>query len=240
MISKHVVELLPAYALGILDSDENNLVESHLSICKSCRAELALYAGVVDSLPLGMVEAQPPPELKNLLMTRIQNNQPNNLRSRQPSWWKKSYLVLQHSAPIWGMLSLIAVLILLISNFVFWQRLNELEASSQKTMTTIELDGTEFSPDSTGLLVISMDGSHGVVVVDDLPVLDDSQQYQLWLIKDGQRTSGGVFSVDESGYGIKYISSPEPLNSYPSFGITIEPTGGSPNPTGEKVLGGEL
>ncbi|RJQ80137.1 MAG: anti-sigma factor [Desulfobacteraceae bacterium] len=32
--------------------------------------------------------------------------------------------------------------------------------------------------------------------------------------------------------------SPRPLNSYRTFGITIEPRGGSPGPTGSKVLGG--
>jgi anti-sigma-K factor RskA len=32
----------------------------------------------------------------------------------------------------------------------------------------------------------------------------------------------------------------EPLLKFQAFGITVEPTGGSPGPTGEKVMGGEL
>jgi anti-sigma-K factor RskA len=62
----------------------------------------------------------------------------------------------------------------------------------------------------------------------------------LWLIQDGQRTSGGVFSVSDEGYGSLWISSPEPLATYSAFGITIEPAGGSPGPTGDKVLGSPL
>ncbi len=75
-------------------------------------------------------------------------------------------------------------------------------------------------------------------MVDHLPVLDpDELQYQLWLIQDGQRTSGAVFSVNKYGYGSVWVSSPEPLSSYSDFGISIEPAGGSPGPTGDKVLG---
>ena len=90
------------------------------------------------------------------------------------------------------------------------------------------------------MLVISSDGEHGTLVVDGLPPLDASQQYQLWLIQDGQRTSGGIFSVDGEGYGSLWITSPKPLISYQAVGITVEPAGGSPAPTGERVLGGEL
>jgi anti-sigma-K factor RskA len=71
-------------------------------------------------------------------------------------------------------------------------------------------------------------------------MLGSDQQYQLWLVLDDERTSGGVFSVDYYGYGAMVIHAPRPLNEYTSFGVTVEPAGGSPAPTGEKVLGGEF
>jgi anti-sigma-K factor RskA len=145
------------------------------------------------------------------------------------------------------LISLALILLLGASNLFLWQRLNRVETDYQQisdqyqnTLRTVPLMGTDVKPDAIGLLVISKDGTHGTVVVDRLPVLDETQEYQLWLIKDGQRTSGGVFSVDEDGYGAKWIGSPDPLASYQSFGLTIEPAGGSPAPTGEKVLGGDL
>jgi anti-sigma-K factor RskA len=36
------------------------------------------------------------------------------------------------------------------------------------------------------------------------------------------------------------VSADQPLGSFQSFGITIEPFGGSPQPTGEKILGIDL
>jgi anti-sigma-K factor RskA len=107
-------------------------------------------------------------------------------------------------------------------------------------MRVITLTGTASVPGASGLIVASMDGLHGTLVVDNLPVLDKNHAYQLWLIKDGQRTSGGVFSVGPDGYGALWVTAPKPLLDYPNFGVTIEPAGGSPGPTGEKVLGGGL
>ena len=106
-------------------------------------------------------------------------------------------------------------------------------------MQTIALAGTEVAPEAHGLIVVGSDGDEGAVVVEDLPPLDADQQYQLWLIdEDGQRTSGAVFSTDADGYAATMIISPVPLTNYTAFGVTIEPAGGSPGPTGQKVRGG--
>ena len=104
-------------------------------------------------------------------------------------------------------------------------------------MRVIAMVGTGAAPASAGTLVVDSEGEYGTLVVEGLPALDQDHQYQVWLIRDGQRTSGGVFSVSPEGYGALMLSSPEPLSSYPAFGVTIEPEGGSPGPTGDKVLG---
>ena len=143
--------------------------------------------------------------------------------------------------PAWGLVGLVLVLALVASNVMLWRQLNALQASNRATaMRVVALSGTETAPGATGLIVVSLDGRHGTLVVDNLPELDAAHQYQLWLIKDGQRTSGAVFSVGEDGYGSKWVDSPEPLADYTSFGVTVEPEGGSPAPTGEKVLGGNF
>jgi anti-sigma-K factor RskA len=132
------------------------------------------------------------------------------------------------------------ILILAASNLTLWRQVNRLSAAQQTALRTINLTGTDAAPGATGLLVISLNGEHGTLVADDLPELSDQQQYQLWLIdSNGNRTSGGVFSVRD-GYGAVWVRSPQPLAQYVGFGVTIEPSGGSAAPTGEKVLGGEM
>jgi anti-sigma-K factor RskA len=86
-------------------------------------------------------------------------------------------------------------------------------------------------------------GSHynrriGTLIADHLEPLSPDQQYQLWLIENGDRLDGGVFDVGDDGYGSLTVRAPEPLDSY-AFGVTIEPAGGSPGPTGPRVLASE-
>ena len=59
------------------------------------------------------------------------------------------------------------------------------------------------------------------------PVPPPGYQYQAWLILDGKRVSGGVFSVNTDGYGVLQITSDRPLDQYDSLGVTLEPAGGT-------------
>jgi anti-sigma-K factor RskA len=238
----HVIELLPAYAIGCLDKEETDLVDAHLSSCLVCQAELQVYQAISEQLPLAAPMAEPAVSVKQQLFERVES------KSRQPTrgpqavnWLERLKSLGRQIMPLWGLASLVLVLALVTSNLLLWREVNQLHSQAQVAdMRVVSLSGTGAAPGATGLMVISVDGSHGTLVVDRLPVLDESRQYQLWLIKDNQRTSGGVFSVSRSGYASLWVHAPEPLADYPSYGITVEPEGGSPGPTGEKVLGGNL
>ena len=143
--------------------------------------------------------------------------------------------------PVWGAVCLLLIILLTISTVVLWQRVNRLSQAEPATaLQTVNLTGTQMAPYANGLIVISLDGQHGTLVVDRLPALDDDHQYQLWLIENSHRDSGAVFSVSQTGYGSVWVSSPKPLAYYSNFGISVEPAGGSPSPTGNKVLGGSI
>jgi anti-sigma-K factor RskA len=73
-----------------------------------------------------------------------------------------------------------------------------------------------------------------------LPLLEEGKVYQLWLIWDGQRESGGLFEVNEEGEGTLLIQAQRALGEYQAVGVTVEPTGGSPGPTSPRVIGGKL
>ena len=219
-------------------SEERLHVAEHLAACRNCRGELESYRSLVADLPFAVAESDPPPGLKEAILQRAHQAKGIAPAAPKTPWWQR--LPWLRAVPAWSLVSLVLVLVLGASNLLLWGRLSTLESRQQASLRTIQLQGTETAPNATGMLVISLDGSHGTLVVDRLPVLSESQQYQLWLIRDGKRTSGGVFSVDEKGYKGMYIKSPEPLDSYTGVGITVEPAGGSPGPTGEKVLGGTL
>ena len=139
----------------------------------------------------------------------------------------------------WGLVALVLLVALVASNLWWWLRSGS-PAVGPAGMQVVAMTGTERAPNATGTLLITTDGEYGTLIVDGMPALAPGLGYQLWLIRDGQRTNGGVFAVNDEGYGVLEIFSPEPLGSYSAFGVTIEPEGGSPGPTGDKVLDGSL
>jgi hypothetical protein len=136
------------------------------------------------------------------------------------------------------------ILALAVANLYLWQRVNEVNQSGTAPepgrMQAIPLANTSAAPNASGYVIISPDGRNGAIVVDGLPVLDAEHEYQLWLIRDGQRTSGAVFSVDEDGYRGARITAPRSLFEYEAVGISPGPAGGGSVPIGENVLEGSL
>lgn len=233
----HVTDQIAGYVLNILDAAEAAEVATHLTTCPDCRAELQAYEAVVDELTVAIPQIAPPPGLKAQLLHEI--NAPSAPASTpkpqsQTSQWSNWRTWFQ-KRPLWQPVLVLVLLLLLASNFQLRQRLDE--AKTPANFGTVTLNGTDVSANATGIIIISADGQHGTLVVQNLPVLSDTQTYQLWLRKDNQRTDGGTFEVDEDGYRAYWVQAPEPLDSYENFGVTIEPVGGSPGPTGDKVLG---
>ncbi len=233
----HVLDLLPAYALGSLDSEEASRVEQHLSSCLICRNESNALRVATEQLSFAAPTATPHPDLKDRLLQRIRtipSSQHVPARTARRPW-------LERLLPIWGLASLCLVIALAGLNLFLWQRLMQPKHFiSSAGMRAAPLSATGFASQATGFVLISGDGDNGALVVDGLPPLENGQQYQLWLIRAGQRISGAVFSTDEKSYATTRIHAPGSLFEYTAADITIEPSGGSPQPTGEKVLQGSL
>ncbi len=238
--NEHIYDSIPDYALGLLDEADKASAAEHLKGCASCQAELADYQAVLAQLPLAVPGIEPPAHLKQQILAQIQPAAVHETPVRL-AWWQELRNMFQRRAPAWAFVGLALVVFLGVLNLVLWNQVKSLTQTAQEpVMQVVRLASTDIAPEASGLLVISKNGRYGTLVVDNLPDLDENQQYQLWLIRDGERSSGGVFSVSGSGYGVMEIDAPDPLSSYPAFGVTIEPAGGSPGPTGDKVLGGDL
>lgn len=73
-----------------------------------------------------------------------------------------------------------------------------------------------------------------LMAAEDLPALPTGRVYQLWTIVAGQPVSGGVFELEASGRA--QVLADAPPGPAAAFAVTIEPAGGVPAPTGDKVL----
>jgi hypothetical protein len=69
---------------------------------------------------------------------------------------------------------------------------------------------------------------------ENLPPLPAGRTYQLWTIVGGQPVSHGVFGP--AGDGRAQVLAQAPPGPVDAIAVTIEPEGGVPAPTGDKVL----
>ena len=142
-----------------------------------------------------------------------------------------------------------AVVALLVSN-LYWGSVvtqSGREISAQATVVallvqghTVTLQADRLAPDAIGFFRFDPSGSVAILEVSDLPQPPQGMVYQLWLIREGLRDSGGLFTVDEQGHGVCIVKATRPLAEYQAIGITVEPEGGSPGPTSPRVISGRL
>jgi anti-sigma-K factor RskA len=233
----HITELLPEYALNCLDAEEAAMVAEHLIVCEQCREEFEAFQTVTDQLAFAVPEVQPSPKLKTRILKNIQPEK----RSVQEKaffrdWWQRFSAFFRPIAPVWGVASAVVIVVLGISTLMFWQRINSLEQFYHtQDFQLVKLECTHVVPEATGQIVISKDGEVGMLAVAHLPVLEPGYTYQVWLIQNGQRTNGGTFLVNQQGYGMLNVVSPQSLLDC-HVSITVEPAQGSIEPTGKTVL----
>jgi anti-sigma-K factor RskA len=231
-------ENLSAYALGALEGDELRALEAHLPTCDSCRAELAEYRAISD----GLLTALPPRPPSAALRKRLQSQLPSAQKKAQPRFtWSFGRLALG------GALALL----LLMNAFSFLQMRqiqNQQETLAQQVRTSqfalsmLAYPSTQAIPiaadDLTGSVLLDRERNTAALVMWHLPELGEDQTYQAWLIEpDGQRVSAGVFrpQADES-YTTKPVYPKQDLSNFVGIGVTVEPAGGSDQPTGQRIF----
>lgn len=100
------------------------------------------------------------------------------------------------------------------------------------------LAGTSEAPEAQGAFYIS--NNEGMLVLRHLPSLPPEKIYELWLIPaDGSPVPAGLIQPQEAGVQTVRISLENQLTDFAAVGLSIEPAGGSPSPTGPIILLGE-
>ncbi len=247
-IHDEIQQLIPAYALDILSTDERARVQAHLETCEICRRSLSEYAAVTADLALAVPIVTPPHNLKLRTMERALHNTPyapDHPRKAQSSPWLRSRL---SATGLAAAALAVACVVLLWS---VWQtyELNQ-QLAIQRDFTTmlayaqgtaLSVHGTQVAPQADGRLYLDPDANVAALVTVELPPLDRGQAYQVWLTEpNGRQVSGGTFTVDTTGNGWLLIRAPQHLDQYTTVQVTTEPLGGSSTPTTRPVLAAPL
>lgn len=251
-------ELIPAYSFGAADADERAFVEANLARCPDALAALADYTAVKTALYTSAPPVQPPSELETRLMTAIKADVLPTLPITTPA---QRVSTRRTRRPAWQYLMSAAVIILIASNaFWFWQwqrtRSSDLTTSTNEQTQFLALVGAGRAkqvwldavnnpgnaPGSNPAATLTCDPKSKVALlyVKNFPALPPGKIYQLWMRQNGNPVNVSIFKVDEAGSVTIIVMAPETINNFDFAGITVEPAGGSPKPTGQAIVRGSL
>lgn len=95
----------------------------------------------------------------------------------------------------------------------------------------------EETPQANAKVVMDTKARQWVVYIFDLPAPPSDKDYQLWYVTGNARINAKVFRTDEQGQAVlKLTLPPEALAGLAATAVTLEPRGGSPQPTGKFYL----
>lgn len=115
----------------------------------------------------------------------------------------------------------------------------DIQINFTEPMVWSQLTATSENEDASGFFCRTQDGTVGWIIVENMPV-DPDQVLQAWLIDEGNPIPNATFATDEQGRGFVVVTSEDNLTSYEQVGITVEPPGGSEQPSLPPVMTGEL
>jgi anti-sigma-K factor RskA len=240
-------ELIGAYALDALPDDEAAQVRAHIETCARHATEVSELRAVAARLPALAGDVQPPVALRTRVLDAVratpqmpERAAPRSLvrgsRARGTSANERDRRVQ------WGALAAVLVAAiggLLAWNVVLMQRLDDDGATQFASAITATAALESADGVRAGTVVYFGDEREAVVIADGIEALDASREtYQLWSLIDSEATSVGLMTVDDDGRASMAFAYDADVAD--AFAITIEPAGGSTQPTGDPVYVAEL
>ncbi len=111
----------------------------------------------------------------------------------------------------------------------------ELSVFHDPSFKLLKLQGTPKSPGSA--LTVAWSAAKKKVMIDmanaEMPANDKDHQYQLWALVGGKPVDLGVFDADTTSKDMVEMKS---IASADAFAVTLEPRGGSQNPTMDQMM----
>ena len=252
MNNERFEDLKDAYVLGALPEEERLSFEEYLVAHPERQAEIDDLGAVAGLLAFSPQEQVPSPELRSRVMEMVEAEaQPRRVARRSLSARIGDYLSVRSLA-----LGAAALLVigLLSWNVLLQGQVEDLQgqvedaqsqvqnlqgqvADGQAQQTrTIELKGAWAEQGATAE-VASMQKNEIILVARNMPSVPEGRTCQIWVISDDVPKPSGLFQPDGNGTATPITNS---ITKADVIAVTVEPAGGSEQPTSDPVLLAEL
>jgi anti-sigma-K factor RskA len=243
MNNERFEDLKDAYVLGALPEEERLSFEDYLAAHPERQAEVDELGAVAGLLAFSAPEQEPSQELRSRVMEMIET-EPRRVGGHSTFARFGDYLSVKSLA--------LGAAALLVIGLLSWnltlqgqvedaqsqvQNLQGQVADAQAQQTrTIELKGAWAEQGATAE-VASMQKNEIILVARNMPSVPEGRTCQIWVISDDVPKPSGLFQPDGNGTATPITNS---ITKADVIAVTVEPAGGSEQPTSDPVLLAEL
>jgi anti-sigma-K factor RskA len=247
------------YALGALEGAEKEALESHVAFCLGCAQKLAGARGRIAILALAAPPAKAPALVKERLLEQIRLARERGgaaITEMKPQPAPRTIL------SRWSAILLPTAAALAVATFLLWNANRRLDSQLASLRTSVQQEQQQLQdareiaslitahdtitvpltpqpamPQGTAHVIYN--AKMGMLMYDgQIPPAPAAKSYQLWLVPaSGNPISCGVFNAAGGKPDHWMMKLPKGIEPR-AFAVTLEPSGGMPQPTGPKVLVG--
>jgi len=241
MSSGHELHLLTgAYAVDALTAAETDAFERHARRCPACAEEARGLREAAARLAMATAIAPPPAMRARVLAAAARTRQaaPPSRRSGAASAQPARRLIgaARHrpviSAALTAMAAAIIVLVVLAG--LTRHQLQQADARNGAVAAVLaapdaRLVTARTTVGGTVTVVMALREHRAVITARGMPSLSGSRVYQLWVMSPGHARSAGLLTAGRTGSTAPVLAAG--VTAGDSIGITIEPAGGTSQPT---------
>jgi hypothetical protein len=250
-IPDEMAEAIVAYAFDSIAPEEGAKVAAYLATHPEAQELLDEYREIVGLLPYATAPSEPPPFMREGVLRTIHAERARR-RFSVPWPSRVAFVVaacLVLSLLLWNiglqlrvgdnLVAPAATSMASVTNAVTATNATSpiSDILSQPDLLTFAMEAQPAAPNSSGRVYLTPDLRSAAMAVWHMPQLPPDRTYQLWFLLDDQtRVSITTFTVDDRGSAVVRLNVPHMDRPYVQCGITLEPVGGSPGPTGPRML----
>lgn len=242
--------LCGAYTLDALENGEKGAFERHLESCEACREEIRSFSDALTAMADDA--ATPPPDrLRASVLGAITQVRPLAPEVTAEVVDPAPAATVTHLAPLrarrvttW--LAVAAAVLGIAMAGAVWRTVGLQSQVSQLASASSALSAVLTAPDAQvvgatastggrGTVVVSMSKGEAALITQGLAPAPTGMTYQVWFVGRDVITPAGF--VTEAATATLLNGDP---NSAVAVGVTVEPAGGSPQPTSTPFLAIEL
>jgi anti-sigma-K factor RskA len=230
------------YALDALEAgSERDRFTRHLSRCQSCAAEVKGFREVATAMAFAAA-AEAPAELRDRVLTAAARTRQLPPEVRTHARPRRSRTRVPWVPWLSGVVATASIVVAVLFGFAqahTRDELNQIKAENQAISLLLSAPEAKLlthtvTHGGVATVVLAADRHELAVVTTGLPALPAGQVYQLWLIGKPKIVSAGLLPAAKNGQTPAVLATGVVKGD--TLGLTVEPAGGSAQPTTTPIL----